>query len=83
MGSIMGILYFLTNILLSVNIHYACPFGSGLPNSEYFLVPIHLPAKFILSLYLIAEYYFIVKYIDCIFSLILLGKAFGQWKSQY
>ena len=52
---IMGILNFLANIHLSVSIYYVCPFGSGLPYSEIFSSSIHLPAKFMMSLFLIAE----------------------------
>jgi len=39
-GCILGVLYFLVNIHLSVSTYHACPFGSELPHSgRYFLVP--------------------------------------------
>jgi hypothetical protein len=38
-GYVMGILYFMANIHLSLSIYHVCPFGFEVPHTGYFLVP--------------------------------------------
>jgi hypothetical protein len=50
----MDVLSFMANIQLQVSVYHACSFGSGYLTQNDILKFIHLPAKFMMFLFLMA-----------------------------